>query len=98
MGMFDSIYIFMKCPNCGLESEIEAQTKQLECLCNNFKLGDHISDQFNYLDCIADCHSEPCLKYSEEKLGYKSGFGRMFYARIFIENGKVNGKYEILKK
>ena len=94
--MFDSINLKMKCPYCELEAVMEAQTKELECMLNVYNEGDHISDQYNYLDCIADCHSKLCMKDEAAEIGYKSGFGRMFDVRIFIKDGKISGEYEIL--
>jgi len=97
MGMFDTIKLKMKCPHCGLSSEMEAQTKELDSNLDVWKKGDYIgTKKFNYLECIADCHSNKCLNHVNKKQGYVSGFGRMFDVRIFLDNGIVNGKYKIL--
>lgn len=98
MGMFDSIYIDITCPFCKTTSNIECQTKELDCILNAYHTGDDITDKHNYLDCIADCQSEECLMHEEKKRGYRSGFGRMFNVRIFIDNGKVSGNYKIFEK
>ena len=96
MGMFDSINLKIKCPYCGQEDIVEAQTKELECLLHVYSEGDYVSDQYNYLDCLADCRSKLCVKDEVAERGYKSGFGRMFDVRIFIEDGKISGEYKIL--
>lgn len=95
MGMYDSVKIKIKCPYCGEESEIEAQTKELDCTLEVWKVGDFVSDKFNYLDCVADCLQPECKKAS--MLGYHSRIGRFFNVRIFLKKGKVSGKYKITK-
>lgn len=61
MGMFDSIILNSKCPNCGKIEEREFQTKDLDCNLDTYKLGDCLED-FNrrYIEAIASCHSEEC--------------------------------------
>ena len=96
MGMFDSIVLKMKCPYCGMTSEMEAQTKELNSDLDIWKKGDYIgTKKYIYLDCIADCHSNKCVNHENKRLGYVSGFGRMFDVKIFLDKGIVNGKYEI---
>ncbi len=96
--MFDSIYMEMKCPYCGKISEIESQTKDLECELENWRKGDFIeTKQYNYLICRADCHSDECMKYMLKLQGYRSGFGRGFDTKIYIdEEGIINGRYDII--
>jgi hypothetical protein len=96
MGMFDSVKIEMKCPYCGEVSEIEAQTKELECNLDVWKKGDFVTDKINYLECLADCVQPKCKEYVTKKNGYWGGFGRMFDVKISLDNGKVSGEYEIL--
>ena len=99
MGMFDSIYLKIKCPYCGEESEIEAQTKELEQELNVWRKGDFIgTDEYNHLECIADCHSDECMSFELKKHGYRSGFGRGFNVKVFLDKGVVNGNYEITEK
>lgn len=97
MGMFDSIAIKMKCPYCGKESLIEAQTKQLTCSLFRWVKGEYVTKAVDHLDCMADCMQKECFEYTESRLGYYSGFGRMFTVRVFLEEGRVTGEYEILK-
>lgn len=97
MGMYDSFYLPITCPFCGYVSEMDVQTKELDCSLKTFHIGDHVSDKYNYLDCIADCLSPECVEYTDQQRGYHSGFGRLFYVRVYIEDGKLNGKYKILK-
>ena len=96
MGMFDSVKIEMKCPYCGEVSEIEAQTKELECDLEVWKKGDFITYKLNYLECLADCVQPKCREYVTKKDGYYGGFGRMFDVKILLDKGKVSGDYEIL--
>lgn len=80
MGMFDSIKIKMKCPYCREISEIEAQTKDLECDLEVWKVGDFVTNKLNYLECLSDCPQ--CKEF--------------FDIKIFLKGGKVSGDYEIL--
>ena len=96
MGMFDSIKIDMKCPYCNEVSEIEAQTKELDCELEVWKEGDFVTDKLNYLECLADCVQKECKEYVTKQNGYWGGFGRMFEVKILLEDGKVSGKYELL--
>ena len=97
MGMFDSIHIDIKCPYCGNTSLIECQTKATECILEVWHKGDNIgTDQFKYLDCAADCLSEECVKWQDKKIGYHSGFGRIFDVRVMLSDGVVTGEYEII--
>ena len=96
MGMFDSIKIDARCPYCGKTSEIEFQTKELDCTLEVWSKGDYVgTDKLNRLDCIADCHSEECVDYADRKTGYKSGFGRMFEADIILADGRVTGEFVV---
>ena len=54
MGVFDSIFINIKCPYCGKTSRIECQTKDTnDFLCLMiWNKGDYISDKFVYLDSV----------------------------------------------
>ena len=99
MGMFDSVWIDIKCPYCENTSLIECQTKAVECMLEVWHKGDNIgTNQFNYLDCHADCHDKECVKWQDKEIGYRSGFGRGFYVRIMLLNGVVTGDYEISKE
>jgi hypothetical protein len=44
MGMFDSFDVkgLMDCPNCRTPID-ELQTKEFECMLNNFKIGDKVA-------------------------------------------------------
>lgn len=96
MGMYDSVWLDIKCPHCGNESEIECQTKQLECNLDVWRKGDFVTNEFNYLTCLADCLSRECTDWQNKDSGYVSGFGRMFYVKIFLLNGNVSGIYEVI--
>lgn len=97
MGMFDSVRIDIKCPFCGNTSEIECQTKELDCQMHGWRKGDFVSDKFNYLKTIADCLSEECIDYVYKEIGYHSGFGRVFYVKVILEKGVVTGEFEIIE-
>jgi hypothetical protein len=61
MGMFDSIMLNSKCPNCGKIEEREFQTKDLARSLDTYKLGDSLKDfNIRYIEAIASCHSEEC--------------------------------------
>jgi len=96
MGLFDSIYLRKKCPYCGKISDMEFQTKDLDCVMDNFKKGDFVSKRFNFVDCTADCHSEECQARADKNgvvfQGCPSGFGSLFEAKVEIKKGKITGK------
>ena len=78
MGMFDSVFIKMKCPHCGEEAEREAQTKDTDCVLNVWRKGSRIStDKYTYLDCIVSCSC-----------------GEFFYCKVMLDKGEVTGEYE----
>ena len=79
--MFDSVKIDIKCPYCGKTSEMEAQTKELDCNLEVWKKGDFVTDKFNELDCLTDC--EKCNKFID--------------VIVFLDKGKVSGKYKAIK-
>jgi len=96
MGMFDSLYIQLKCPNCGDEGEKECQTKDLECGLNNYHVGESIGTrQFRWLDVSIRCHSETCQKWQEARDGYRSGFGYGWDGWAEIdEQGRITGRVQ----
>jgi hypothetical protein len=97
MGMFDSIWITIKCSGCGKESLMECQTKELEQNLDKFYQGDFIgTDQFKWLWCKASCLSDECRQYEKENFSWRSGFGRMMDVKVFLENGCVTSDYKIL--
>ena len=63
---------------------MEFQTKDLDCVMDNFKKGDFVSKRFNFVDCTADCHSEECQA--------RADFGSLFEAKVEIKKGKITGK------
>ncbi len=42
MGMFDTFYGEVTCPHCGEIHEFEEQTKQYDCLLEEFRIGDYV--------------------------------------------------------
>lgn len=102
MGMFDSIYLPLKCPNCGDEGEKELQTKDLRCFMDGYRVGDSIgTTQFRWLYCYAGCCSKACLAWEEaenvkrksEGKGTSHGFGYSWdcFAEV-DELGRITGK------
>jgi len=57
MGMFDSIYLDITCPNCGDKARNEAQTKDLENELEVWEVGDWVTDELHELECIAACEN-----------------------------------------
>lgn len=96
MGMFDSIYLNIKCPNCGQEAEIECQTKDLKCNLEVWRKGDFVGTlKYNNLDCIATCKSKECSEWERRQTNNKYSFGRSFYLRALLNAGIITGAYEI---
>lgn len=94
--MFDSIFLKIKCPYCGVVSEMECQTKELECTLQRWHKGDNVGDsEIKELECCADCKSPECMDHELRQDGYRSGFGRIFDVSIEITLGMITGKYQI---
>lgn len=94
--MYDSAFIDIRCPFCGKTSEIECQTKQLDRCLDVWRKGDFVGDKtLQYLECIADCQSKECMDYKKNIIGFQSGFGRIFYVNIILNEGIITGEYEI---
>lgn len=86
MGMFDTIYLTIKCPNCGITHEVDVQTKQLEQQLNEYRKGDKIKDnKIETLYCIGECQSK-----------WHSG-DPFFDIKLKVKNGIITGEYEIIK-
>lgn len=86
MGMFDSAYIEVRCPQCGKKEERECQTKDTNCFLDVWKPGDFVSDQLKWIYALTDCN---CLK------------GNSFYFRIKIfldEKGNLTENYQIIEE
>lgn len=95
MGMFDSIYLTISCPFCGQASEMECQTKELDCTLKRFRKGDNIDTPgIDSLECIAECLSEECKGRAERRQGYRSG-GSSFDVVVDTPLGLITGKYKI---
>lgn len=62
MGMFDTIWQKVKCPNCKKVSEIGLQTKSGQRVLANYKLGDKFSfnkESFTDEKHLVNYHSKP---------------------------------------
>lgn len=101
--MFDSIYVNIVCPFCGVASLMECQTKELECECKTYNVRDVISKNVRSLDTITQCKSKECYfvpKKTEEMTlsQFSSKIKRTFFnVRLFIRHQEITGDYEILK-
>ncbi len=96
MGMFDSVYLPVKCPNCGDEGEKEFQTKDLRCYMDTYRVGDSIgTTQFRWLGGYIGCRSDACHKWQKERDGYRSGFGYGWDGWLEIgDDGCITGRFE----
>lgn len=98
MGCYDMVFLEIECPFCGLKSEIELQTKDLEQMFCVYRKGDRVkgADQFKYLNVTGCCHSPTCQERADKAWiaiqGSPSGFGALFYAKVKLKNGIVTGK------
>lgn len=98
MGMFDTILINSKCPNCGQMLLRSYQTKDLECVLHTYNVGDCIEDDIHYeeskeskyLEAIGSCHSDECTfkgNVSDILLqGCPSGFGFLWSCKIKLDD------------
>lgn len=95
MGMFDSVMVPLKCPNCGDEGEKELQTKDLACEMDVYHVGDYVgTDQYRWLDCAAGCRSKTCLAWEQTKWkGLSNGFGYGWDVMVKVnESGHITGE------
>lgn len=91
MGMFDSIYINIKCPRCGEEREMECQTKDLDCTLEVWRKGDHVTHEpYEELYTITNCTSTKCRTEAEYRIN-----GYFFHPVIKLKDGIVTGEYYI---
>lgn len=96
MGLYDSIFIKVKCPYCGMEELTECQTKELYCVLQNWRKGQHVGDEtISHLTCIVSCRSEECLEHEFKRIGYRSGYGRTYWLKVNLDEGRITGEYEI---
>lgn len=94
--MFDSVYLNVKCPYCGLKKEFECQTKDLDRTLLHLYKGDKISKEFNdlkYLNCVATCNSSACDMNRKFKYGHNIPYSRLFELNLQLKNRKITGKY-----
>ena len=96
MGLFDRVYLNVKCPYCGEKSEMEFQTKDFKEHMDSFRKGDYVSKKFNYLNAVATCHSKKCRAVAEKvgmlRYGDPSIHSTLFEAKVELKDGKVTGK------
>lgn len=94
MGMYDTMYLNVKCPYCGRVSEMDVQTKDLECDLNDYRVGDYVSDKYNYVDGVTNCPYNDCkANILSKKI---CNLPQYFYIKIFLENGKLTDRYELI--
>lgn len=97
MGMFDRVYLPVKCPNCGDEYDKELQTKDLACNLDAYRKGDSIGTvQFRWLDCHAGCVSTACREWEQIKYqGRSNGFGYGWGVWVEVDDaGRITGRVE----
>lgn len=95
MGMFDTILIRGKCPNCGEVKERGYQTKDLECMLDTYTEGDSVKNVIDnkdnrFIEAIASCHNEDCsfLGNISDILwqGTPSGFDFLWDCKIKLDD------------
>ena len=103
MGMYDSIYLKVKCPYCGEVSEMEFQTKEGQCSMYTYRKGMIFErGQFRKIYAYGTCDSLICQFESAKEavwiMGYYGGFSRSFDIIVYCdEKGKITGKIKITK-
>lgn len=102
--MFDSFYLKAKCPYCGLVEVRDFQTKLLRKVMYEWKEGDIANlwgitiNDGKIEGLLGGCNSDTCRKWEKKKIGYTSGFGRLFYCDVIIKKGKIKGANNIKKR
>lgn len=90
MGMFDSFLVPITCPYSGKKIEVEFQTKEFQCCCEVWKIGDVFTGEgikifdgeievWGYCECV------DCRRWKENRTG------RSIAGMIVIRNGRVGG-------
>lgn len=96
--MFDSLYINVKCPNCGKEFLGECQTKELSNWLMRYNIGDKVSLQHKYLYCNVSCSSKKCLEWEKKYRPHYHGFGYVWKIKVFLnDKGELIDKYEVIE-
>lgn len=101
MGIYDTIYLKMRCPYCKEVSEMDFQTKDGNICMHNYKVGDVFQNgQFRRINAIGSCNSLTCqLEAAKESVwtsGYYGGFTRSFDAYIYCDlKGRITNKIKI---
>jgi hypothetical protein len=97
MGMFDSIFIKVKCPYCGEEKLRECQTKELDCELKRWDKGDNTdhpeeSSVIAFVTCGSFICRTPYRLFGKTQLYNSKGF------EIEIETplGLITGKYKYI--
>lgn len=101
MGMFDTIYLEVKCPKCGEESMMECQTKDLDCQLNEYFKGDFVQSkkllteitETKKLYCTAECKSSSCTKPIKMFNGLEADRGTYFHIYVILRGGTITGEY-----
>lgn len=101
MGMYDTIYIKVKCPKCKGLSLTACQTKDLDCELNEYFVGDFaLSNKLlteitvkEAIHCIAECVSDECIKNTKTISGAEYSRGHYFKIFIILRGGIITGEY-----
>lgn len=100
MGMFDSIYLKVKCPNCGEEKQRECQTKDLDSDLLHLEKGDSTNyPDYPSVECIVGCDSLQCGKeVISSTTGLPMGYRqeKYFYIEVLTPLGLITGEYKYL--
>lgn len=95
MGMFDSFLVPITCPYSGKKVEVEFQTKEFQCCCKIWRLGDVFTGRggikiidgeikiWGYCECV------DCRRWKEN--------GRSIAGVIVIRNERVDGVRGIVR-
>lgn len=96
MGMFDSAYIVVKCPQCGNEAELECQSKdKLWPSLEVWRVGDFVDAELTELDTICECRSEQCLKPPQYPGIQSIRSGYYFNPIIKLKDGYLTSEYTL---
>lgn len=98
MGMFDSVFIQVKCPFCGVTSEMECQTKEFYGSLQRWRKGDNTGhpEVSELDDCFVVCENDRCPGSPKAQSLYQPAGDKSFTIAVDAPLGLITGKYRLI--